>query len=122
MTSLEPSLTATRLWSPAAILSPRIRRLRDQYSSFYDRDYSNQVRAFTTGAPWDICYSIWSWTNVPEVALFQQGYRSYLSAAATPVKLPPNFWNEPLVVRQALFFREVLAHYLPVQILDGELV
>ncbi len=120
--SLESRSAATTLWSPAATLSSRIQRLRDQYWSFYDRAYTNEVRAFTTGTPWDICYSIWSWTNVPEVALFQQGYRSYLSAAATPVKLPPNFWNEPLVVRQALFFRQVLAHYLPVQILDGELV
>ncbi len=111
-----------KLWSAAANLPPRIARLRDQYWSFYDRAYTNEVRAFTTGTPWDVCYAIWSWTNVPEVALFQQGYRSYLRAAATPVRLPPNFWNEPVVVRHALFFREVLAHYLPVQILEGELV
>ena len=116
-----PLVSPTQLWS-AAHLSPRVQRLRDQYWSFYDRAYNNGVRAYTTGTAWDSCYSIWSWTNVPEVALFQQGFRSYLSAAATRVNLPEGFWSEPLTVRQALFFREVLQHHLPVQILDGELV
>ena len=111
-----------QLWSAAPNLSPRVQRLRDQFWSFYERDFTNEVRANTTGTPWDIVYSIWSWTNVPEVALFQPGYRSYLSAAATRVKLPDGFWNEPLVVRQALFFREVVRRYLPAQILDGELI
>ncbi len=50
-TSLEPRFAATRLWSAAASLSPRIQRLRDQYWSFYDRAYTNEVRAFSTGAP-----------------------------------------------------------------------
>ena len=113
---------STQLWSAAPTLSPRIKQLRDQYWSFYEREYTNQVRAYTTGTPWDCVYSIWSWTNVPEVALFQQGFRSYLGAAATPIKVPDSFWNEPLVVRQAMFFREVVSHYLPAQILDGELI
>jgi formate C-acetyltransferase len=115
------TLSPSQLWT-AAPLPPRVQRLRDQFWSFYERDYTNEVRAYTTGAPWDTVYSIWSWTNVPEVALFQQGFRSYLLAAATPVELPEGFWNEPLVVRQALFFREVVRRYLPVQILEGELV
>jgi len=59
---------------------------------------------------------------VPEVAMFQQGFRSYLLAAATPVELPQGFWDEPLVVRRALFFREVILHYLPAHILEGELI
>ena len=115
-------LSPQQLWSAAPTLSPRVKRLRDQFWSFYERDYKNEVRAYTTGTPWDMVYSIWSWTNVPEVALFQQGFRSYLSAAATRVQLPDGFWNEPLVVRQALFFREVVRRYLPVQILDDELI
>ena len=111
-----------QLWKAAETLSPRVRRLRDEYWSFYERECTNEVRAYTTGTPWDIVYSIWSWTNVPEVALFQPGFRSYLSAAATPVELPQGFWNEPLTVRQALFFREVVRRYMPVRILDGELI
>jgi len=38
------------------------------------------------------------------------------------VELPPGFWSEPLVVRRALFFREVMHKLIPVQILDDELV
>jgi trans-4-hydroxy-L-proline dehydratase len=109
------------LWT-ASGLSPRVRRLRDQYFSFYEREFTNEVRSYTTGTSWDVVYAIWNWTNVPEMAMFLQGARSYLRAAAKPVELPEGFWNEPLVVRQALFFREVLRQHLPVQILDGELV
>ena len=115
-------IAPARLWSAAQTLSPRVRQLRDQYWSFYERDYTNEVRAYTTGTPWDTVYSIWSWANVPEMAPFFQGTRSYLLAAAQPVELPAGFWDEPLVVRRALFFREVLRSYLPVQILAGELI
>ena len=52
----------TTLWSPDDALSPRVRRLRDDYWDFYNRDYTNEVRAFTTGAPWDQVYSSWNWT------------------------------------------------------------
>jgi hypothetical protein len=115
-------VTPTLVWSPAETLSPRVRRLRDQYWSFYTREYTNEVRAYTTGTPWDHVYSPWNWTNVPEMALFLNGARAYLRAAATPVDLPPGFWKEPLVVRRALFFRRVVEAYLPVQILEGELI
>jgi formate C-acetyltransferase len=123
MTSTNCQVVApAQLWAAAETLSPRVQRLRDEYWSFYERECTNEVRAYTSGTPWDIVYSIWSWTNVPEVALFQPGFRSYLSAAATPVELPQGFWNEPLTVRQALFFREVVRRYMPVRILDGELI
>jgi formate C-acetyltransferase len=111
-----------QLWSASGTLSPRIQRLREQFFSFYERDYRNEVRAYTTGTPWDTVYSIWSWTNVPEMEQFFPGARSYLLAAAKAVELPPGFWDEPLVVRQAIFFREVLRSHLPAQILQGELV
>jgi len=115
-------LSPNQLWSAAETLSPRVHRLREQYWSFYDREYTNEVRGYTTGMPWDMVYSTWSWTNVPEVALFQPGFRSYLLAGAKKVELPPGFWDEPLPVRQALFFREVLRQYLPVEVLEGELI
>jgi formate C-acetyltransferase len=116
------TLTPNQIWSPAATLSPRIQRLRDEFWAFYRRAFTNEVRAYTTGTDWDMVYSIWSWTNVPEVALFQNGFRSYLRAAAETVALPPGFWGEPLPVRQALFFQEVLRSHLPVLILEGELI
>jgi len=123
-TSLEAdrALTPQEIWSPGPGLSPRIRRLRDEFWSFYHRPYTNEVRAYSTGTPWDVVYSIWNWTNVPEVALFQSGYRSYLRAAATTVETPPGFWEAPLVVRPAIFFREVVRTHLPVMILEGELI
>jgi formate C-acetyltransferase len=111
-----------QLWSAAPTLLPRVKKLRDEYWNFYERRFTNQVRAYATGTAWDYVYPIWSWTNVPEVALFQRGFRSYLGAVATRVELPPDFWSEPLVVRQALFFRQVVRRYLPVEILDGELI
>jgi len=116
------AVAPTGLWSATGRLSARVKRLRDQFFSFYERDYTNEVRSYTTDTPWDVVYAIWNWTNVPEMAMFLQGARSYLRAAAKPVELPEGFWSEPLVVRQALFFREVLRGYLPAQILDGELV
>ena len=116
------AVAPTGLWSVTSRLTLRVRRLRDQFFSFYERDYTNEVRSYTTGTPWDVVYAIWNWTNVPEMAMFLQGARSYLRAAARPVELPEGFWNEPLVVRQGLFFREVLHRHLPVQILDGELI
>jgi formate C-acetyltransferase len=112
--------TPTLVWSPAETLSPRVRRLRDQYWSFYTREYTNEVRAYTTGTPWDHVYSPWNWANVPEMAVFLNGAKAYLLASATKVDLPPGFWKEPLVVRRALFFRRVVEEYLPVQILEGE--
>jgi formate C-acetyltransferase len=122
--TVEPckGLAPGELWAASTNLSPRVQRLRQQYWSFYERSYTNEVRAFTTGTAWDTVYSMWSWTNVPEVAVFLPGVRSYLLAAATVVELPRGFWDEPLVVRRALFFREVGRRYLPVEILDGELV
>jgi len=115
-------LASGHLWDASEHLPSRVKRLREQYWSFYERAYTNEVRAFTTGTTWDTVYSPWSWTNVPEAAVFQPGYRSYLLAAAAKVALPPGFWDEPLVVRRALFFREVLRASLPVEILDGELI
>ncbi|HJW11494.1 MAG TPA: pyruvate formate lyase family protein, partial [Albitalea sp.] len=118
----ESGLAPADLWAASANLPPRVRRLRDQYWSFYERPYTNEVRAFTTGTPWDTVFSMWSWTNVPETALFLKGFRSYLLAAATAVELPIGFWEQPLVVRRAVFFREVLRRYLPVEILADELI
>ena len=120
-TTHEETGTAT-LWSAAESLSPRVRQLRDQYWDFYQRDYTNEVRAYTTGAAWDQVYAPWNWTNVPEMMMFFEGAKSYLLSSAERVSLPRGFGAEPLVVRRAIFFRRVVEEYLPVQILDGELV
>ena len=110
------------VWSAAESLSPRVRRLRDQYWSFYERETANEVRAYTSGTPWDQVYAPWNWTNVPEMMMFFEGAKAYLLADATQVTLPAGFWDEPLLVRRAIFFRRVVEEVLPVQILEGELV
>ncbi len=116
------AMGAKPIWQPASTLPARIQKLRDQFWSFYTREYTNEVRAYTTGTPWDTVYSIWSWTNVPEVAMFQPGFRSYLLASAETVALPENFFDQPLIIRQAIFFRQVVSRHLPVEVLQGELV
>ncbi len=111
------------LWNPSEKLSARIKKLRDEYYSFYERDYfRNEVMAFTSGTPWDTVYSPHNWGVVPEVFLFFDCYSQSLLADAKRVELPAGFWKEDLPVRRALFFREVVSKYLPVQVLDGELI
>ena len=122
MPTTSDATTSAIIWSPTETLNSRVRRLRDQYWDFYNRDYTNEVRAFTANTPWDQVYAPWNWTTAPEMIMFFEGAKAYLLADATEVELPPGFWDEPLVVRRAIFFKRVLEEYLTVQILEGELV
>src|SRR3990172_5681111 len=116
-------LAPAAVWSASASLSDRVRRLRDEFFSFYSRDYfRNEVRPYSCGTPWDEVWSPYHWGVVPEMYVFFDSFRDSLLAAAETVPLPPGFWDEPLVVRRALFFRQVLQHHLPVKILEGELI
>ena len=56
----------TGLWTATSGLSPRVKRLRGQFFSFCERDYTNEVRSYTTDTPWDVVYAIWNWTNVQD--------------------------------------------------------
>ena len=77
------------IWSPSASLSPRVRRLRDEYFSFADRDYfRNEVRPYTSGTPWDEVWSPYHWGVVPEVYPMFDAFSDSLLAAAEPVSLP----------------------------------
>ena len=97
------------VWTPSPSLSPRVRRLRDEFFSFASRDYyRNEVRPYTTGTAWDQVWSHHHWGVVPELYVFMEGYADSLLAAAEPVTLPADFWEQPLIVRRALFFRAVL--------------
>lgn len=109
-------------WHVSDALSDRVKRLRDEYFSFETRPFRNEVMPFTTGTPWDCVFRYASWTIVPEVTPFLRAYEDSLAAAARVVPLPRNFWEESLPVRAATFFRQVLSHHLPVDILDGELI
>lgn len=111
------------LWSPADNLSPRVRQLREEYFSFYERDYfRNEVMAFGTGTSWDVLYTPHSFAGAPEVYQFFNGIMETLKADAKLVPLPNDFWKLPLNVRRATFFREVVEKHLPIQVLDSELI
>jgi len=113
----------TGIWSPSPSLSPRVRRLREEFFSFAARDYfRNEVRPYGSGTPWDQVWSPYNWGVVPEMYPMFDAVSDSLLAAAEAVPLPAGFWDEPLVVRRALFFREVVERCLPVKILEGELI
>ena len=119
-----PDAAARRfpVWNPSSSLSDRVKRLRDEYFSFDTRSFRNEVMPFSTGTAWDTVFMASRWTIVPEVLAFVPAYADSLLAAATVVPLPVDFWRNPLPIRVATFFREVLARHLPVHILEGELI
>ena len=111
-----------KMWE-AGNLSPRVKRLRDEYWSFYEREYyRNECLAYTTGDPWDELYAPYNWGVVPEVFLFTQITRHTMKAMAEKVEVPPDFYRLSIAERRALFFNLVLEKHLPAQVLEGELI
>ena len=111
-----------KLWE-ASNLSPRVQKLRDEYWSFYEREYyRNEVNAYGTGEEWDELYAPYNWGVVPEVFPFFQITRETMKAMAERVQLPAYFYRLTLAERRAIFFNEVLEKHLPVQLLEGELI
>ncbi len=117
----QPAASAA-LWHASDALPERVKRLRDEYFSFDTRRFRNEVLPFSTGTPWDAVYSFGRWTNVPEVMPFLRAFEDSLAAAARVVPMPRDFWEEPLMMRVALFFSEILRKHLPIDILEGELI
>ncbi|MHB1651623.1 MAG: pyruvate formate lyase family protein [Desulfitobacteriaceae bacterium] len=115
--------TDSSVWSPSELLSPRVKALRQEYFSFNEREYfRNEVRPYTTGTRWDVVYSPHNWGVVPETFIFFASYADSLRAAAETVALPEDFYTHSLALRKAMFFDKVVTDYLPVKILDGELI
>jgi formate C-acetyltransferase len=103
-------------------LSPRIQWLRDYYFKGVGRAWNNEYTSWTTGAPWDFQYNELSFYIVPETYAFLQTFRSSFKQVARPVILQPNFWKWSLPERRAWFNREVMVHYLPKEVLPGDLL
>ena len=103
-------------------LSPRIRWLRDYYFQGVGRAWNNEYTSWTTGVPWDFQYNELSFYIVPETYAFLQTFRSSFKQVARPVDLHPDFWKWSLPERRAWFNREVMVHYLPVEVLPGDLL
>ncbi|HPU01997.1 MAG: hypothetical protein GX890_09115 [Firmicutes bacterium] len=113
---------AVQVWE-AGNLSPRVQRLRDEYWSFYERDYyRNECLAYSTGDPWDELYAPYNWGVVPEVFLFVPITRHTVKAMAEKVEVPPDFYRLSIAERRAIFFNLVLEKHLPAQLLEGELI
>jgi len=110
------------IWSPSEKLSNRVRKLRNHFYSFNDRDETNEPYAFTTGTDWDEVYSVHDWANEPALYAFFASINQTLKAMAVKVDLPSGYWNYGLEMRRAIFFHEVMTKYIPAVILDGELI
>ncbi len=116
------ALGAEELWNPSEQLSERVARLREEYVDISNRDFHNEIMPFTTGTEWDTMWSPALWGVVPDLLAFHKAFMESLPLVATRVELPADFWDRPHIVRVAVFFKEVIARYLPVRILDGELI
>jgi len=103
-------------------LSPRIRALREYYFRGADRSWNNQHISFTTGTPWDLQYNELNYYIVPETDAFFQTFCSSFTQIAEPVTLCDEFWYMSLHERRAWFNKEALVHYMPHEILPGDLI
>lgn len=111
-----------KLWEASAMLSPRIRRLRDCYFMDEEREFQNNVMSFTTGIANDVVYQILDFISVPDMlGGVLQANRDGLAAMAIKLDLPPDLWDHPLIIAKALFFQRVLQE-MPIDILDDELI
>lgn len=113
---------AEELWSPSVELSERVANLRQEYVDIKGRSFHNEITPYTTGKEYDNLWSPTLWGVVPDMLAFHNAFMESLPLMAERVELPDGFWDEPHVVRVAIFFREVVSRYLPVEILEGELI
>ncbi|MGK5093886.1 pyruvate formate lyase family protein [Deltaproteobacteria bacterium TL4] len=103
-------------------LSPRISWLRDYFFKGVERKWNNEYTVWTTGTPWDTIYDEITFYIVPENYPFIQTFGASLHHAAHPVKLHKDFWSWRLPERKAWFVKEVMVHYVPQEILPGDLI
>jgi pyruvate-formate lyase len=103
-------------------LSARIQWLREYFFQGVRRPWNNEYTSWTTGTPWDFQYNELSFYIVPETYTFLQTFRSSFKQVARPVQLDRDFWTWSLPERRAWFNREVMLHYLPQEILPGDLL
>ena len=120
--TLDNERTSGKIWSSSDTLSDRVKRLRDQFYSFHDRTETNEPYSFSTGTRWDEVYSTHDWAQEPALYPFFASINATLQAMAIPVILPDGYWDHGLAMRRAFFFNEVMTKYMPVTILDDELI
>ena len=98
-----------KIWAPAENLSPRVKKLREEYFDYDNRDYfRNESIPYSTGVEWDSVYTPHERTIVPEFIPVLDSVQDTLLAFSRKIHLPEGFWSEPIIVRHALFFKEAL--------------
>jgi pyruvate formate-lyase/glycerol dehydratase family glycyl radical enzyme len=122
MTLEDDNIPHVKIWMPSDDLSERVQKLRDHFYSFADRKETNEPYSFTTGTDWDEVYSLHDWANEPALYPFFPSVNQTLKSMGVRVDLPSDYWNHSLEKRRAIFFHEVMMKYMPVIILDGELI
>jgi trans-4-hydroxy-L-proline dehydratase len=103
-------------------LSPRIKWLRDYYFRGLNRKWNNEFIAWTTGTPWDFQFQEGQYYIVPETYAFLSTFIGAFRQTAKKVKLDADFWKWSLPERHAWFVKEVMVHYLPHEMLPGDLI
>lgn len=103
-------------------LSPRIKWLRDYYFQGVHRKWNNEYTSWTTGTPWDVQFNEITFYIVPETYFYIPTFRASFKQVALPVRLDPAFWSWSISERRAWFVKEVMVHYVPQEILPGDLI
>jgi len=103
-------------------LSPRIKWLRDYYFQGLNRKWNNEFTGWTTGTPWDFQFQEGQYYIVPETYAFFSTFTGAFKQTAGKVKLHDDFWKWSLPERHAWFIKEVMVHYMPHEILPGDLI
>jgi len=120
--TLDEKTSSVHIWSASNELSERVKKLRNHFYSFSEREETNEPLAFTTGTDWDEVYSTHDWANEPAIYPFFPSINATLQAMAIPIQLTENYFDYGLPKRRALFFHEVMTKHMPITILDGELI
>lgn len=102
--------------------SDRIQWLRDYYFLGNKRKWNNEYTVWSTGTPWDLQYHEFTYYIVPEAYLMFDVMRGGYAQAASSIPIEPDFWDQSIAERRALFVKEVMVNHLPQEILPGDLV
>ncbi len=103
-------------------LSPRIQWLRDYFFQGVNRKWKNDWTSWSTGTPWDLQYNEALYYIVPEAFMLLETMKGSFRASARNIRLHPDFWSWSIAERRAWFNKEVIVHYIPQEILPGDLL
>jgi formate C-acetyltransferase len=103
-------------------LSPRIQWLRDYYFKGTPRNWNNESKCFTTGAPDDVIYDEFSFYIVPEVHTFFNTFAKSFVIGAKKLTLPEDFYKRSLPERKAFCISQAITEHMPQEVLPGDLL